>query len=157
LLEFIGGKKFDFEETTKRNTSVVFAGDEKRWEIMTGEDARLFIEKYMKRNTGSTLKGRVASRGFVRGVAKVITRQTDFSKMNEGDVLVVCNTTPDYVPIMKKAAAIVAEEGGITAHVSVVSREFGIPCVVGVTNVTEILKDGDMVEVDAERGIVKKL
>lgn len=71
--------------------------------------------------------------------------------------LVVSNTTPDYVPIIRKATAIVAEEGGITAHVSVISREFEIPCVVGVPHVTQILKDGDMVEVDANTGIVKIL
>jgi pyruvate,water dikinase len=56
---------------------------------------------------------------------------------------------------MKRAAAIVAEEGGITGHVSVVSREFNIPCVVGIGKITEIIKDDDMVEVDAEKGVVR--
>lgn len=71
--------------------------------------------------------------------------------MEQGDILVVMNTSPDFVPIMKKAAAIVAEEGGITGHVSVVSREFGIPSVVGIKQITSIIQDGEIIEVDAEK------
>ena len=67
------------------------------------------------------------------------------------------NTGPEFVPIMRRAAAIVAEEGGLTAHVSVVSREFGIPCVVGLSGITKKLKDGELLYVDATNGSIKRV
>lgn len=66
------------------------------------------------------------------------------------------NTSPDFVAIMSMASAIVAEDGGITAHVSVVSRELGIPCVVGISNITSMVKDGELLEVDANKGTVTR-
>ncbi len=77
--------------------------------------------------------------------------------MKEGEVLVAGMTTPDYVPAMRKACAIVTDEGGITCHSAIVSRELDLPCVVGTKVATRVLKDGDFVEVDATNGIVKKL
>ncbi len=74
-----------------------------------------------------------------------------------GDILLSQATSPDLLPAMKKAAAIVTEQGGITSHAAIVSRELGIPCVIGTKIATKVLKDGDLVEVDANRGIVKKL
>ena len=64
-------------------------------------------------------------------------------------------TTPDMVPIMKKAAAFVTDEGGITCHAAIVSREMKKPCIIGTKIATKILHDGQLVEVDANRGIVK--
>ena len=66
-------------------------------------------------------------------------------------------TTPDYVPAMKRAAAIVTDKGGRTCHAAIVSRELKIPCVIGTKIATQVFKTGDIVEVDAERGIVKKI
>jgi pyruvate,water dikinase len=95
--------------------------------------------------------------GLVRGAVKIILNPTDMAKMKQGDVLVAIATNPDVVPAMKKAAAIVTEQGGVTCHAAIVSRELGIPCVIGTKIATRVLKDGDEVEVDAARGIVKKL
>ena len=67
------------------------------------------------------------------------------------------NTCPNFVPLMKLANAIIAEEGGLTAHVSVVSREFNIPCIVGIQTATKVFKDGDIVEVDAKKGVVRRI
>ena len=78
------------------------------------------------------------------------------SKMEYGDILVAWATNPAIVPAMKKAAAIVTNEGGLTCHAAIVSRELNIPCIVGTKIATEVLKDGDIVEVDADNGIVKK-
>ena len=78
-------------------------------------------------------------------------------KMEYGDILVAIATTPAIVPAMKKAAAIVTDEGGLTCHASIVSRELEIPCVVGTRVVTKTVKDGDLVEVDATKGIVKRI
>ena len=77
--------------------------------------------------------------------------------MNAGDILVSIATRPEMLPVMKKAAAIVTDEGGITCHAAIVSRELKIPCIVGTQTATSVLKDGDKVEVDTEKGVVKTL
>lgn len=69
--------------------------------------------------------------------------------------MVCVMTLPDYVSAMKLAKAIITDEGGITCHAAIISRELGIPCIVGTKIATKILKDGDLVEVDADRGIIK--
>jgi len=127
--------------------------------IYEGKEAELFEKKYLTTDSEQKkeFKGRTACKGKASGKVKVVRGSEDFHKVQEGDILVVGNTTPDYVVILKKVAAIVAEEGGITAHVSVISREFNIPAIVGVANATIQLKDNDKVEVDADHGIVKIL
>jgi phosphohistidine swiveling domain-containing protein len=111
---------------------------------------------YSKNITGE-FKGRTACAGKVSGRAKIVHSPKDFHKVNKGDILVVMNTGPDFVPILSRVAAIVAEEGGITAHVSVISREMKIPCVVGISHISKEIKDDDWLEVDASQGIIKIL
>lgn len=77
--------------------------------------------------------------------------------MKDGDVLISTATTPSIVSAMKKAAAIVTDEGGLTCHAAIVSRELKIPCIIGTKIATKVFKDGDRVEVDATKGIVRKL
>ncbi|TKJ17950.1 hypothetical protein CEE44_04810 [Candidatus Woesearchaeota archaeon B3_Woes] len=103
------------------------------------------------------LKGQIANKGIVKGRVKIIMKQDEFSKMEEGDILVSYMTRPEFVPIMKKAAAIITNEGGITSHAAIVSRELGKPCIIGTQVATKVLKDGDLVEVDADHGIVRKI
>lgn len=103
------------------------------------------------------LKGSPAFTGVVKGKAKIILSQKDFYKMKKGDILVAPNTRPEYVPIMKLAGAIISEEGGITCHSAIVSRELKIPCIVGVQGATNSLKDNDLIEVDANTGKIIKL
>ncbi len=101
------------------------------------------------------LRGMPACAGVARGRVSVVNVFSEARKMKQGDVLVSVATTPDLVPAMKRASAIVTSEGGVTCHAAIVSRELGIPCVVGVRNVHKILRDGDEVEVDATAGIIK--
>ena len=75
--------------------------------------------------------------------------------MKQGEILVAPMTSPDYITALRKAAAVITDEGGITSHAAIVSRELGIPGIVGTKIATQVLKDGDLVEVDAERGIVR--
>src|SRR3989344_5610394 len=103
------------------------------------------------------LAGRTAYPGTARGVARLMLGQKDFKRFHRGDVLIAPNTRPEYVPIMKIAGAIVTEEGGITSHAAIVSRELKIPAVVGVQGILDAVKDGDMVEVDANNGVVRKV
>ncbi|ENN96840.1 phosphoenolpyruvate synthase [Methanocaldococcus villosus KIN24-T80] len=100
------------------------------------------------------LKGIGASPGIASGRVKIVMDIEEIDKVEEGDILVTKMTTPDMVPAMKKAAAIVTDEGGLTCHAAIVSRELGVPCVVGTKYATKILKDGMLVTVDGEKGVV---
>jgi len=100
------------------------------------------------------VKGLGASPGIGIGKVKVILGEGEISKVEEGDILVTTMTTPDMVPAMKRAAAIVTDEGGMTCHAAIVSRELGVPAVVGTRDATKILKDGMVVTVDGDKGVV---
>lgn len=104
------------------------------------------------------VKGLPASPGLVAGKVHVITDPADIDQFKEGEILVTLMTSPDWVPAMKKAIAIVTDAGGMTCHASIVSRELGIPCVVGTksrsVDATSVLTTGQSVTVDAQNGIV---
>lgn len=102
------------------------------------------------------LKGAAASIGIAAGPVKVIHSPKEIDKILEGDVLVTEMTTPDYVPAMKRAKAIVTDKGGRTCHAAIVSRELGIPCVVGTEKATTVLKDIGVVTVDGRGGVIYK-
>ncbi len=101
------------------------------------------------------VKGSPACAGKVRGKVRVILRRAEMSDFQEGEILVTAMTTPDYVPAMIKSAAVVTDEGGVTCHAAIFSRELKKPCIIGTKIATQVLKDGDMVEVDANAGVVK--
>ena len=100
------------------------------------------------------LSGAPASPGMAVGPVKLVTDPSQIDKVNDGDILVSEMTTPDFVPAMKRAAAIVTDRGGRTAHAAIVSRELGIPCVVGTGQATTTLKDGQVLTVDGSGGKV---
>lgn len=100
------------------------------------------------------LTGAPASPGVGTGYVKILKSPKEIDKVGKGDVLVAPMTSPDYVPAMKKAAAIITDQGGQTSHAAIVSRELGIPCVVGTQKATKQLKDGMMVTVNGETGQV---
>ncbi|MFA6035925.1 MAG: phosphoenolpyruvate synthase [Candidatus Micrarchaeia archaeon] len=100
------------------------------------------------------VRGLAASPGTASGPVRLIPSAKDINRMKDGEVLVTDMTTPDFVPAMKKAVAIVTNAGGMTAHAAIVSREMGIPCIVGSKTATSVLKDGMVVTVDANVGIV---
>lgn len=102
------------------------------------------------------IKGIGVSPGLGTGPVNVIKDVRDISNFNKGDVLVTEMTTPDWVPAMKNASAIVTNLGGKTCHAAIVSRELGVPCVVGTENATKVLKDKEIVTVDGQRGFVFK-
>lgn len=105
----------------------------------------------------SELSGSVACKGRVSGTVRVVTSATDSNRVGMGDILVTSMTTPNMVPAMKKAAAFVTDEGGITCHAAIISREMNKPCIIGTKIATKVFKDGDRVEVNADIGIVTKL
>ncbi|MDR2831261.1 MAG: phosphoenolpyruvate synthase [Methanobrevibacter sp.] len=100
------------------------------------------------------IKGLGASPGLGSGEVKIITKIQELDKVKDGDILVTTMTTPDMVPAMKRADGIVTDEGGITSHAAIISRELGISCVVGTGKGTSTLKESDFVTVDGKKGFV---
>lgn len=107
-------------------------------------------------NLEPILKGAPASPGIVTGPVQIVWDVKHLEKIKEGDVMVTDMTTPDFVPAMRRAAAIITNRGGQTSHAAIVSRELGVPCVVGTTQATKILKDGMTVTVNGSTGEVFK-
>lgn len=103
------------------------------------------------------IKGQVACSGKVKGIARIVLKMNKDVVFEKGDILITICSSPDFMPILKRAAGIVADEGGVTSHAAILSRELKIPCIIGTKIATKILKDGDLVEVDAEKGIVRKI
>jgi len=103
------------------------------------------------------IKGNVAFKGLVKGIVKVISSEEEFDKFNAGEILVTSMTRPEFVPLMKRASAVITDEGGITCHAAIISRELKKPCITGTKNATRILKDGMEVEVNADEGTVRIL
>jgi len=102
------------------------------------------------------IKGVVGSPGHVRGRIRYLKSARECGKVKQGEILLVSNTTPDFMPAIRHAKAIVTNEGGITCHAAIVSRELKIPCIVGTKIATQVLKTGDWVEVDANIGVIKR-
>ncbi|OWT33152.1 phosphoenolpyruvate synthase [Methanobrevibacter sp. 87.7] len=100
------------------------------------------------------IKGLGASPGIVAGPVKIIKDIEELDKIQDGDIMVTTMTTPDMVPAMKKSSGIITDEGGVTCHASIISRELGIPCVVGTGEATDVLVDGQEVSIDGKKGLV---
>lgn len=127
-----------------------------------GDDAQTFLRQVERPThpvTSDTkeLRGTSARPGQAKGRVKIVNTPDDMAKMEYGDILVSTATTPSIIAAMKRAAAIVTDEGGLTCHASIVSRELGIPCVIGTKIASEIFHDGDHVEVDATKGMIRKI
>ena len=104
-----------------------------------------------------SVAGTPACSGRVRGTVRIVMVPEDCKKVRKGDILVSNMTHTDYISGMLRAGAIVTDEGGISCHAAIISRELNKPCVIGTKVATEMFKDGDRVEVDANKGIVRKL
>jgi phosphohistidine swiveling domain-containing protein len=105
------------------------------------------------------IKGLLVSRGkggIVRGRARIITDPfKEQNKFKKGEILVAGMTSPEYIIVMKKAIAVITDYGGMTCHAAIISRELGVPCLVNTRNATKIIKTGDLIEIDADKGTVK--
>jgi phosphohistidine swiveling domain-containing protein len=108
-------------------------------------------------STPSDIKGFSAFKGLVTGPVVFVSEKADLSKVFKGAVLVARTTMVDYIEAMERASAIITDEGGVTSHAAIVARELKKPCIVGTKNATKLLKSADMVEVDANNGLVKLL
>ena len=145
------GKPQDIEWAIENNEMFILQS-----RAITTIKERLKEKKTDETDKEVLIKGEIASPGIAFGTVKLIQDLSELNKIKKGDILVTTMTTPDMVPAMQKAGAIVTNEGGITCHAAIVSREMGIPCIVGTRNATEILKEGDEVTVHATQGVVYK-
>jgi len=125
-------------------------------EFLTGERFQLLLGLLSQGDNVSELKGLSVFKGVVRGHVRVVLdpNETDFA---DGEILVTGMTRPDFLPLMQKAAAFVTDSGGLLSHAAITARELKKPCIVGTNIATKILKNGDMVEVDAGKGVIRKL
>lgn len=130
--------------------------------FLTGRSAQEFLDRKIKPTIiTKEIKGQCASMGKVKGKVRVISfaqcelHSAKVREMQQGEIIVTQMTRPNIILACEKAGAIITDEGGLTCHAAIVSRELGIPCIVGTKNATQILKDGDLVEVNADEGTVK--
>ncbi|MBI2668196.1 hypothetical protein HYX17_05520 [Candidatus Woesearchaeota archaeon] len=150
-------------EVSKREIGFVFLlkKNDNYEETFTGIlDAAKIIDSRLGEESSfniKEIKGHVGSKGHYKGRVKIILNSNEHSKFKDGEILVTGMTRPEFVPLMKKSGAIITDEGGVTSHAAIVSRELGKPCIIGTKIATDILKDGMLVEVDANKGIVKIL
>ena len=162
IIEFLSEKiTIDKQIIAQRKKGfVLYLDKNNKLVCLSGDDINPALKEFnllSQEEIVETITGRPASKGKGTGKVTIVKGVSDLKKMKKGNVLVAVTTHPDYVAAMRIASAIVTNEGGITSHAAIVSREYGIPCIVGTKNATQILKDGDLVEVDAEKGIVKLL
>ena len=134
--------------------------------ILDGKDARILIGRELEEYRSAQeeeqeiltnireIKGQVASSGVASGKIHILLTDEDVTSFKRGEILVSVATNPTFMPAMEKAAAIITDEGGLLSHAAVVSRELHVPCIVGTKLATRILKDNDLVEVDASKGII---
>lgn len=103
------------------------------------------------------IRGSVAYPGVARGIVKIVKTKETLQKFQDVEILVTAMTTPDFVPILKKAKGFITDEGGITCHAAIAARELKKPCIIGTKVATKVLKDDDLVEIDGDNGIVRIL
>jgi pyruvate,water dikinase len=152
------GRRIEEHYGAPQDTEWALDGEGKIWILQSrpitavgaagGESGPAAIEEHV------LLRGLGAAPGRVGGAARILQTVADADRLGTGDVLVAHMTAPDWVPLMRRAAAIVTDSGGMTCHAAIVSRELGIPCVVGTQEATKRLRDGELVTVDATRGLV---
>lgn len=171
LKALYAGQRVSARELAARRMARIVVAVHGKVAYRFGLPARQDIQEFKKKTDdiipygAKFLKGMPANKGKAIGRVKIITSDPEtidqihkeFAKMAKGDILVAETTTPEYMPAIRKAGAILADQGGLLSHAAVTAREFGIPAIVSLKYATKIFKDGDRVEVDADRGIVRRL
>lgn len=154
-------KKFSSATLQTRTKLTVVWIDDHGWKVLPSVTAKKImreIDASLKVvGTVNELHGMCACTGRAIGHVKILHNASDLPKFDAGDIIVSPATSPELVPAMRRAVAIVTDAGGITSHAAIVSRELSVPCVIGTKIATKVLKDGDKVEVDANKGIVRKI
>lgn len=155
------GNQPDFVQLKQRATGYayfnkkIFLGNEIRKNL---KKSKYFLEQRKDKPAHlNVLTGTIANPGKARGRVVKIYNRDQMSLVKKGDILIASMTTPWYIPVMEKAAAFVTDEGGVICHAAIIAREMNKPCIVGTKFATKIFKTGDKVEVDANKGVVRKI
>ncbi|MBA3046905.1 hypothetical protein KKC83_06095 [Patescibacteria group bacterium] len=127
--------------------------------IIAGREARKIARavriKDIKHDSKADIKGNSILKGYAKGKVRIVMSENDLNKIKNKDVVVAPMTQVSFAPFLKNISAIITDEGGLTCHAAIISRELGVPCIVGTKIATKVLKDGQIVEVDANKGAVK--
>ncbi len=157
----VGGIHPDLSELQRRCKQAVYLIEKDNVEVITDEvkiDSIISKDQdTVKASDFYSFSGQVACQGQAEGIVCVIkgAREMDTKKFIKGSILVAVNTSPNMIRIIRDSSAIVTDIGGITSHAASISRELGKPCIVGTKIATRVLEDGDLINVDAEKGIVR--
>jgi len=160
IIRFFQGK--DYRRLIKKREKIlVVEYDKEKYAVFDKKKSKAYYDSLFHITVSKDtkeIKGIIANKGFIeKGRVRILLSVREINKLKKGEILVTTMTTPDFIVAMKKSGAIITDQGGLTSHAAIVSRELGIPCIVGTKIATEVLKDGDLVEVDADRGVVKIL
>lgn len=158
IRDLLEGKEVDVERIEKRKKTYSFIlidHDFYEYDEETGKQIKNKIES--PTDFSAEIRGQTACLGKVTGVARVLHSAKEIHLVQKGEILVTSMTTPDFVPAMQKAIAFVTDEGGLSCHAAIIAREMKKPCVIGTKHATKVICDGDLVEVDANLGIVRIL
>ena len=148
------GKPMDIEWALDEDYGTLYIVQARPETVQSQKDQTCF-EEYKRTEDGEVvITGTSVGNKIAAGTAKIIEDISDISGFEDGDILVTTMTDPDWVPIMKRSGAIVTDRGGRTCHAAIVSRELGIPCVVGTSNATEVINHGDELTVSCAEGDV---
>jgi phosphoenolpyruvate synthase/pyruvate phosphate dikinase len=149
------GEKIGINQLIKDRDSCYFIHSDGKFKLY--ENALLEINNE-KIDSENEIKGKGTFPSYYKGKVKLIHKKEDIENLEEGEVIVLQMTTTDLISdAIKKAGAIITDEGGITCHAAIISREFNIPALIGTRIATKVLKDGDIVEIDTKKGVVKKV
>ncbi len=161
LIEMLENGDFNTDKINKIKRHSVWYFDGEKKHLLSGPEADKFMDSIRddlpKIEAVDELKGESAYPGKVQGKVTIVNLASEMDKFSEGDILVSNVTDPSLLPIMHKAKAFVTNMGGLTCHAAIVARELQTPCVIGTKIATKVFKDGDEVEVDANKGVVKKI
>jgi phosphohistidine swiveling domain-containing protein len=151
---------FDLQEGKKRVEEFAVhiwrEGDQLKYRVFLDDDlARLKSALEKKTEVNEDIHGTTASLGKAIGPAKICRTKQDLEQFTQGSILITSMTRPEFVPAMKLSAGIVTDEGGITCHAAIIARELKKPCIIGTKIATKVFKDGDIIEVNANHGIVR--
>lgn len=162
------GKRADSQVIHERQKSFVIYCEDGCLFPVTGEQKQTVLERFKEPDYKkiTEFKGVVANKGKIVARARIIlpeyeqeyesfVKKLHSMEMNNGEILVTETTSPDFVPLMKKAGGIIANQGGLNSHAAIMSRELGVPCLVGTYYATDILSTGDLIELDANSGVVR--
>lgn len=157
IIPALKGNNININVLNKRLKGGIFirSKDTGRWNFLTGKDYTFWKNKIEKIKNIKEIKGNIAFKGRVKGIVKKHLSLVKGDKINKNEVIVCGMTNPQIVPFLKNAVAIVTDEGGLTCHAAIISRELKKPCIIGTRIATKVLNDGDEIEVNANKGIVK--